>query len=209
MFGIVALALIAAISAQITCPSVEVVLTNIYDDMGGVNWNTNNWFSTPDYCNWTGIDCNQNNDVIYLDLSGLGLTGPISVYFECFKYLKSLYLNNNRLTGSIPTALCELTNLSYIQIQNSGLTGTLQHVFATFPTSCTCISLTTPSLEKSHHALETSNSSVNSILIATTSQDQSQQHSTISQELKRSDSTATHSSHAHQSLQQASMNATH
>eukprot|EP00766_Chilomastix_caulleryi_P003467 gnl/Chilomastix_caulleri/4551.p1 GENE.gnl/Chilomastix_caulleri/4551~~gnl/Chilomastix_caulleri/4551.p1 ORF type:complete len:146 (-),score=38.39 gnl/Chilomastix_caulleri/4551:4-441(-) len=125
MFGIVALALIAAISAQITCPSVEVVLTNIYDDMGGVNWNTNNWFSTPDYCNWTGIDCNQNNDVIYLDLSGLGLTGPISVYFECFKYLKSLYLNNNRLTGSIPTALCELTNLSYIQIQNSGLTGTL------------------------------------------------------------------------------------
>lgn len=125
MFGLVVLALIAAISAQVTCPSTEVVLTNIYDDMGGANWNTNNWLSTADYCTWTGIECNQNGDIIYMDLSGLGLTGSISPYFECLTYLKSLYLNDDNLSGSIPEALCELTNLSYLQIQRSGISGTL------------------------------------------------------------------------------------
>lgn len=125
MIGLVALGLVAFISAQVECPSTTVALTNIYDDMGGASWNTNNWFSTADFCTWTGIECNINGDVIYMDLSGMNLTGPISPYFECLPYLKSLYLNNNTLTGPIPTAICELTNLSYLQIQNSGLTGTI------------------------------------------------------------------------------------
>lgn len=125
MIGLIILGFIALIRAQVTCPSTEVTLATIYDDMGGTNWATNNWLSTADYCTWTGIECNQNSDIIYMDLSGLGLTGPISDYFECLPFLKSLYLNNNSLNGPIPEALCELTNLSYLQIQDSGLTGTL------------------------------------------------------------------------------------
>lgn len=125
MFGVIVLALIAAIYAQVTCPTTDVALTNIYDDMGGANWTANNWFSSADYCTWTGIECNQNSDIIYMDLSNMNLTGPISDYFECFPYLKSLYLNNNNLSGPLPEALCTLSNLSYIQIQNAGLTGSL------------------------------------------------------------------------------------
>lgn len=110
--------------AQITCPdTLTEVLTLIYDEMGGANWTTNTWFSNSDPCTWTGIECNHNGDVIYMDLSSMNLTGNISSAFECLPYLKSLYLNNNDLSGSIPTALCELSNLSYLQIRASGLTG--------------------------------------------------------------------------------------
>lgn len=110
--------------AQITCPdSFTDVLTLIYDEMGGPNWAANNWFSAADPCTWTGIECNQNDDVIYMDLSDMGLTGPISDAFECLPFLKSLYLNDNALSGPIPESLCTLTHLSYLQVRNAELSG--------------------------------------------------------------------------------------
>eukprot|EP00766_Chilomastix_caulleryi_P001459 gnl/Chilomastix_caulleri/243.p1 GENE.gnl/Chilomastix_caulleri/243~~gnl/Chilomastix_caulleri/243.p1 ORF type:complete len:267 (+),score=58.28 gnl/Chilomastix_caulleri/243:61-861(+) len=112
--------------AQITCPpTTRDVLTLIYDQMGGANWTTNNWFSNNDPCTWTGIECNSRGEVSFMDLSGMNLTGPVSDAFECLPLLKSLYLNNNSLTGSIPTSICTLEHLSYLQIRSSGITGSL------------------------------------------------------------------------------------
>ncbi|MBQ3174875.1 MAG: leucine-rich repeat domain-containing protein [Bacteroidales bacterium] len=37
--------------------------------------------------------------------------------------MTNLYLNNNKLTGSIPESMCNLTALKYLNLQNNQLTG--------------------------------------------------------------------------------------
>jgi Leucine-rich repeat (LRR) protein len=61
-------------------------------------------------------------EVLYLD--GNLLTGPIPD-FASAKALKSLYLFNNRFTGTIHRSFGSLVNLTNLQLNDNLLTGTL------------------------------------------------------------------------------------
>ncbi|GLJ07608.1 hypothetical protein SUGI_0070710 [Cryptomeria japonica] len=50
---------------------------------------------------WKGVECDEANEVISLDLSNMNLEGPISVAFGDLLDLQKLDLHNNSLTGQI------------------------------------------------------------------------------------------------------------
>ncbi|KAH9312395.1 hypothetical protein KI387_027430, partial [Taxus chinensis] len=63
---------------------------------------------------WRGVECNEANEVISLDLSNMNLEGPISVAFGDLLELQKLDLHNNSLTGQIQNfgALSQLQKLN-------------------------------------------------------------------------------------------------
>ena len=51
-------------------------LMDIYNTMGGTEWDdSDGWGTTADHCDWFGVGCDDDGNVVELDLSGNGLTG--------------------------------------------------------------------------------------------------------------------------------------
>lgn len=102
----------------------SLALVAFYNATDGPNWinNTNwlsgsikNWFGitlTPDGCNITAIELNNNN-----------LSGSLPIEIGSFPELKTLKLNNNQFTGTIPSIIKQLSNLSHIDLGSNQLTG--------------------------------------------------------------------------------------
>ncbi|XP_048446045.1 probable leucine-rich repeat receptor-like protein kinase At1g35710 [Pyrus x bretschneideri] len=70
-------------------------------------------------CFWTGISCNVVGSVSVINLTNFGIQAKISSLSK----LISLDLSNNWLSGSIPTSLGLLTNLSTLYLHSNNLSG--------------------------------------------------------------------------------------
>lgn len=115
-----------SLATALTCTTELDALIDIYDANGGNDWTgASHWNTNITYCDWEGVTCSRENYVVELNLSGFGLTGQLSSSIGCFPFLKSLYLNDNKLTSTIPEAICDLANLQYLQMDRAGLTGTI------------------------------------------------------------------------------------
>ena len=62
-----------------------------------------------------------------MDLSDNNLTGSIPTALGQLTNLDTLTLTRNQLSGSIPAALGNLNNLNWLHLQHNGLTGNLPH----------------------------------------------------------------------------------
>ncbi|XP_062024067.1 DNA damage-repair/toleration protein DRT100-like [Rosa rugosa] len=88
------------------------------------------WKKGTDCCTWSGVNCNSNNRVTMLSLTGQPnkpnsfLSGTISPSLSKLTFLDGIYLQNLRnLTGPFPVFLFHLPNLKYVYIENSKLSG--------------------------------------------------------------------------------------
>ncbi|XP_077213379.1 receptor-like protein 7 [Tasmannia lanceolata] len=86
------------------------------------------WSSTTDCCLWVGISCDvTGNYVIGLDLSNISVQGPIDLTTILpLRNLKFLNLSNiSHNNNSIPSGLDHLSNLTHLNLSNSGFTGSV------------------------------------------------------------------------------------
>ena len=128
-------------------------LMDLYHAIDGDNWRFNaGWASgalgnscMP--CDWYGIECNNDNrviainldtnfmegiipstisqidDLVLLDLNGNSLQGNIPEEVNQLSDLEFLVLNNNQIEGSIPLTIGSLTKLKRIVLFDNQLTG--------------------------------------------------------------------------------------
>ncbi|KAI4357122.1 hypothetical protein L6164_001090 [Bauhinia variegata] len=87
------------------------------------------WDQNSSPCNWTGVFCNNldDNRVIALNLSGLGLSGPISPHIGNLSFLESLQLQNNQITGAIPDQIGNLFRLRILNMNSNRIQGKLPY----------------------------------------------------------------------------------
>ena len=98
------------------------VLETLYDDAGGDNWKTStNWKTANALGQWYGIKVSGGR-VTEIELDGNQLTGTISTGISALAELNGLYLENNSLSGTIPS-LSSLTKLNGLYLSNNRLTG--------------------------------------------------------------------------------------
>ena len=102
----------------------RAALVALYNATGGPNWRINrNWLSAAPLDQWYGVRTDANGRVTELDLYFNGLTGEIPAAIANLTNLTVLILNGNELTGEIPAELGSLSNLTFLTLGGNQLTG--------------------------------------------------------------------------------------
>ena len=80
------------------------VLRSLYDTTGGYPWMGWNFSSTLNAtCNWKGILCDANNNIVELQLQSSEYQGTIPTIIGRLTSLSKVYLSENKVTGSYYT----------------------------------------------------------------------------------------------------------
>jgi hypothetical protein len=118
---------------------VRYALAVLYYATNGTQWyNSTNWLSNEYYCNWHGVVCCEDvpatvacnssefGKIIELDLYKNNLIGMIPNVLSLFTELRSIYISENSLYGTIPgSAFLSLSNLGNLYASYNFLTGTI------------------------------------------------------------------------------------
>ena len=98
--------------------NVLLAAKNTLDPSGVLNWHQDKLIFQ-----WDGVKVGEGGSVRTLDLDDRGLTGRIPAALGNLSNLQSLYLHNNNLTGRIPPELGNLSNLKWVWLNDNQLTG--------------------------------------------------------------------------------------
>ena len=90
----------------------RLVLANAFETLGGRGWTENtNWMSSASVCDWFGITCDLDEQIVTLSLPKNQLQGTLDSRLALLYDLKSLELSDNEITGSIPLDVWNLPSL--------------------------------------------------------------------------------------------------
>ena len=118
----------AAPTTTPTDASEVAALAALYEAANGANWkNNDNWLSDKPIGEWHGVTTDRNGRVTELDLSENQLTGSIPSELGSLSNLTVLYLWGNSLSGGIPPELGNLTNLELLHLAENQLTGSIPY----------------------------------------------------------------------------------
>ena len=103
------------------------VLIAFYEATGGDNWTRNdNWCSDKPVGEWYGVSVNEKGTVDRIRLGNNNLTGTLlDVDFSKLADLVVLFLNDNEISGTIPTVLGELSRIIQLDLGWNQLIGTI------------------------------------------------------------------------------------
>jgi hypothetical protein len=79
--------------------------------------------TTP--CSWSGVKCDDGDQIISLQLTSVGLSGSIPNAIMKLTALTSLSIDSNLLTGSIPESVGNMTSLRFLNASNNCLAGSI------------------------------------------------------------------------------------
>ncbi|MBL7993886.1 immunoglobulin domain-containing protein [bacterium] len=103
----------------------SLALVDLYDNTGGGTWtNSTNWKSANPVGLWFGVTV-SNGRAIAVNLSGNNLTGTIPSSIGNLTNLTQLQLFSNQLSGGIPANIGNLINLTSLGLENNVLSGTV------------------------------------------------------------------------------------
>ena len=102
----------------------RAVLAEFYNATNGANWeDKSSWLSDRPFREWHGVTNDANGRVTGLHLWENKLSGSIPPELGNLSELTYLILGNNQLTGSIPSQLANLSNLRAVYLGGNRLTG--------------------------------------------------------------------------------------
>ena len=102
----------------------RAALVALYNATGGDNWTTkHNWLSDKPLGEWQGVSTDDAGRVTELNLQENNLTGQIPSEVGNLSSLIILDMDSNRLSGSMPSALGNLANLQKFDLSDNELDG--------------------------------------------------------------------------------------
>ncbi|CAH2072597.1 unnamed protein product [Thlaspi arvense] len=90
------------------------------------------WNLTAPPCTWGGVQCNAGR-VTALRLPGVGLSGPLPIAIGNLTQLETLSFRFNALTGPLPPDFANLTLLRYLYLQGNAFSGEIPSFLFTLP----------------------------------------------------------------------------
>ena len=114
-------------------PSERDALLALYDSTNGATWTSkNNWRGAAGTeCHWEGIFCNENEtNVTDIDLGDHNLTGTLPSAIRNLTKLRSIQIYNNAIGGPIPPEFAELSSLEVIYAASNQFSGTIPTAIA-------------------------------------------------------------------------------
>ena len=112
--------------AQGSAASDRAALEALYDATGGASWaDDTSWKTSAPLGDWYGVTTDASGRVTELRLDDNGLTGSIPTELESLSALERLDLSSNGLSGPIPGALGSLANLFFLNLARNELDGSI------------------------------------------------------------------------------------
>ena len=97
-----------------------------YNELKGDDWKNNSgWGEDCDYCQWFGIQCDNERNVTQLFLPDNNLSGVLPASLGSLSELRILLLDQNEISGRLPNELYNLTNLGFLILNNNRIEGEL------------------------------------------------------------------------------------
>ncbi|XP_020696008.1 LRR receptor kinase SERK2 isoform X1 [Dendrobium catenatum] len=76
-------------------------------------------------CTWEAVNCDNNSNVVRVELSSMRFTGVLSPRIGELKHLEALFIGNNSITGGIPAEFGNLASLRTLNLENNRLSGSI------------------------------------------------------------------------------------
>ena len=126
LVGALVLGMPAVGSGQGTVADDRAALEALYDATNGANWSRNdNWKTDEPLGQWFGVRTNSDGRVTRLELVDNRLSGTIPVEIGNLTSLSELFLGFNQLSGTIPVEIGNLTSLIALFLGGNQLSGTI------------------------------------------------------------------------------------
>ena len=103
------------------------ILEALYDATGGDGWTNNtNWKDDNEALgDWYGVTTDSSGRVVTLNLAGNNLSGSLPAALGNLSNLQFLHLSANELSGSIPAELGDLSNIRGLHLYDNALSGSI------------------------------------------------------------------------------------
>lgn len=98
-------------------------IKKLYDGLGLQNYNNSVFNRRSVVCDWTGITCDEYEDVTKIELAGRSLSGTIDAVIGQISWLELVDLSNNQLDSTIPPSMENLMYLESLKLNMNELTG--------------------------------------------------------------------------------------
>ena len=126
LVGALVLGMPAVGSGQGTVADDRAALEALYDATNGANWSRNdNWKTDEPLGQWFGVRTNSDGRVTRLELVDNRLSGTIPVEIGNLTSLSELFLGFSQLSGTIPVEIGNLTSLIALFLGGNQLSGTI------------------------------------------------------------------------------------
>ncbi|ESQ37277.1 hypothetical protein EUTSA_v10002394mg [Eutrema salsugineum] len=106
-----------------SCSPQVMMLLAVAGGLGYPSMLAESWQGDDACSGWAYVTCEGGKNVVTLNLGKHGFAGFISPAIANLTSLKSIYLNDNNLTGPIPKELTFMSSLQLIDVSNNNLTG--------------------------------------------------------------------------------------
>ena len=124
LVGVLLLGIPAVGSGQGSVAGDRAALEALYDATDGANWVSNdNWKTDEPLDQWHGVTTDSDGHVTRLELGDNKLSGTIPAQLGNLTSLEYLWFNNNELSGAIPSQLGNLTSLETLVLNRNRLNG--------------------------------------------------------------------------------------
>ena len=107
-------------------PPEQAALIALYDGTDGSNWTNNTgWRTDAPIGTWHGVTTDADGSVTHLDLTYNNLSGQLPAAIGQLTELQQLWLSTNQLTGNIPSEIGNLTQLKMLDLSSNQLGGAI------------------------------------------------------------------------------------
>ncbi|WP_235297908.1 M12 family metallo-peptidase [Portibacter marinus] len=122
---------ICAYSENLPCNELADSLISFYETLGGENWtNATGWAngasgSDCNYCNWFGITCDNQEQIVAINLGNNNLNGTPGNQLMNISTLEQLSLNHNSLSGQISDDIISYQSIKQINLDHNNFQGSI------------------------------------------------------------------------------------
>jgi len=104
------------------------ILMVFYYSMAGDKWTNNNGFgSAENECDWYGISCTGEKELLKFFLADNGLEGNLPNELGHLSNVMTINFKKNRISGSLPSTFGIMTSLNFLELEENNLSGMIPH----------------------------------------------------------------------------------